>query len=396
MSRRLAAVVAVAVLAPAAAAWADDLFGVTVTDDQGNSVTVTGESLFDLAENVIESQGDFERFEGTDFTGSLDYAGLDDAIVIDGNTDDSVRVRIPSIGFDRTFADEDEAEEFLRQDGADTLAEFIGVVNRETLVGVTDGNPAALTATLADDAYRTFGGYRNPFGVDLQGAGGSRLYAAAVAIDTDVGGGVLYEAAVGGGVKFTDRVGLALSVPGTYREIEGSETYSVGAQLGLPVRLTPETTDDQPLLWQVTPYALAAVGGSQDQLAGGVILGGGVVNLVGLRAAGLTFHSSQQVAAYGGTPVEFGDYRFETEVDQTILRLGGHVTYGGEADSYYLTGGVIYTDFLDDAAVDSYVSPVAAVGFRLGATNLLRVGYRGDFGDGYDAHRAEVALRFSL
>ena len=163
------------------------------------------------------------------------------------------------------------------------VADFIRVTNERTLVGVTDGNPSALTATLTDDAFRNFGEFRNPFVTYAQGSDAGRLFFQAKGIDTDVGSGVLFEGAIGTAFKFTDRVGLSISLPGTYREIEGAETFSLGVQVGVPIRLTPETTDDQPLFWQITPYALAAVGGSQDQLAGGVILGGGVVNTLGIK-----------------------------------------------------------------------------------------------------------------
>ncbi len=398
MTLRTRLVVAAAVAAafvPAAAA--QDLFGVTVTAPGEDSVTVTGSSLFDLAENVIESLGEFENFEGTSFTGSLDYAGLNDAIIVSGDAAnaDQVRVQIPSIGFDRVFDDEDEAEEFLRNDGADVVAEFISVVNRQTLVGVTDGNPAAVTALMADDAFRNFGEFRNPFIGYTQGGDALRLYGSAGVISTDIGDGTLYEGALTGGFKFTDRVGLVLSFPGGYREIEGSQTFFGGAQVGVPIKIAGDVTDDQPLIWQVTPYGLASVGGSQDQLSGGVILGGGLVNLLGVKLGDFTITSGQQLVGYGGTPIEVGDYRFETDVSQTLLRLSLQATYGGVGQTAYVTGGVAYTDFLDDAAVDNYFSPLAGVGFRLGAGSLFRIGYRGDFGDGYDTHRGEIELRLA-
>ena len=387
------AVAAVATLAGPAFA---DLFGVTVTDGT-NTVTVTGNSVFDLADNIFDRQGEFEQFDGVDFTAAIDYAGLEDAILVDGDMDgEAVTVRIPSIGFERTFTDADEAEDFLREDGADVVADFIRVTNERTVVGVTDGNPSALTATLTDDAFRNFGEFRNPFVTYPQGSDAGRLFFQAKGIDTDVGSGYLLEGAIGTAFKFTDHVGLSISLPATYRDIEGAETFSLGAQVGVPIKLTPETTDEQPLYWQVSPYALAAVGGSQDQLAGGVILGGGVVNTVGLKLGDFFIHSGQQVVGYGGTPVSYDGYEFETDVSQTMLRLSAQATYGGIGQSAYLTGGVMYTVFLDEAAVDNYVSPVLGVGLKLGKGSALRVGYRGDIGDGFDAHGGEVELRFAF
>ncbi len=392
-----ASAVVVASLVAQQTADAQDLFGVTVDAPGLSPITVTGDSLFDLAESVVEQTGRFEQFEGTSFTGTLDYANLEDAIIVSGNAanSDQVRVQIPSIGFDRTFENEDEAEEFLRSDGADTLASFLSVVNQQTLVGVTDGNPAALTAILADDAFRNFAEFRNPFVGYSQGGDATRIYAGAAIINTDAGDGTLYEAAFSGAFKFSDNVGLSLSVPGGVRTIEGSQTFYLGAQLGLPIRLTPATTTDQPFMWQLSPYVTAAVGGSQDQLAGGVILGGGIVNLIGIKLGDFTLTSGQQVVGYGGTPIDVGDYRFETDVAQTLVRGSLHATYGGIGQSAYLTGGVAYTKFLDDAAVDSYFSPLAGVGLKFGSGNVFRIGYRGDIGDGFDMHRGELELRFS-
>ena len=385
-----------AVLALVAPIQADPLFGVTVTDGT-NTINVTGSSVFDLADDIFDRQGEFQQFDNTDFTASIDYAGLDDAIIVNGDADgQTVTIDIPSIGFSRTFNDPDEAEDFLRQEGAGVIADFIRVTNEQTLVGVTDGNPAALTATLSDDAFRNFGEFRNPFGTYVQGADGSRLYFAATSISTDVGDGYLIQGALSGGFKFTDNVGLSISLPGTFRDIEGSQTFSVGAQLGIPIKLTPETDDDQPFWWQITPYGLAAVGGSQDQLAGGVILGGGLVNFIGFKLGDFTVHSGQQVAFYDGTPIEYDDFEFETDVSQTIARVSLGGTYGGFDNGLFVTGGVIYTDFLDDAGVDNYLSPFAGVGLKLGKRSSFRIGYRGDFGDGYTAHTGEIELRFGF
>ena len=79
-----------------------------------------------------------------------------------------------------------------------------------------------------------------------------------------------------------------------------------------------------------------------------------------------------------------------------MLRLSAQATYGGIGQSGFVTGGVLYTVFLDDAAVDSYVSPVLGVGLKLGSGSALRVGYRGDLGDGFDAHGGEIELRFAF
>lgn len=398
-TRHAATAVVAAALVPVVAATtaaARDLFGVTVTSPTAGDITATGSSLFNLATDIFDRQGEFSRFEGQNFTATLDYGDIPSAIIVDGDANgESVRVRIPSINFDRTFTDSDEAEDFLRKNGADVVADFIRVVNEQSVVGVTDGNPAALTALFANDAFRLFGEFRNPFITYAQGGEAGRLYLSGSSLQTNAGDGHLIEASLSSSFKFSDRVGLTFSSPFGYRDIEGSETFYVGTQIGLPIRLTAEMSDDHPWFWQVTPYGLLAGGGSQDQLSGGLVFGGGVVNLVGVRIGDFTVHTAQQAVGYGGTPIEVGGYRFETDLSQTLVRANIGATYGGLGESAYVTGGIAYTQFLDNAAVDNYVSPFAGLGLKLGKGSLVRVGYRGDIGDGFDAHAAEIEFRIS-
>lgn len=392
----LAGAVAVGLCATVARA---DLFGVNV-DGSTDDVSVTGSSLLDLARNVADQQGQFSVFENQSFVASFNYAGLQNAVVVTSNSDNSVlTLDIPSIGYTKTF-DESEGdlggqiEDFLRQDGSGVLADFISVVNKQTLVGVTDGNPTALTALLANDAFRNYGEMRNPF-TDHPLGSGTRLYLNGGAISTDVGDGHIFEAALSSGFAFTERVGLSFSTPVSYRNLEDSETFTMGFIAGLPIRLTPETTDDQPMFWQVTPNFHMAGGGSADQLSGGLIIGGGVTNLVGVKLGDFFLSSGQHLSGYGGQPIDVGDYTFETEVGQGIFKGSASLTYGGFGESAFLQGGLVYTDFLDDAAVDNYVTPFAGLGLKLGSSSVFRIGYSADLADGFTVHRGEVEFRFA-
>jgi hypothetical protein len=38
---------------------------------------------------------------------------------------------------------------------------------------------------------------------------------------------------------------------------------------------------------------------------------------------------------------------------------------------------------------------MAGVGLKFGRANVLRLGYRGDIGDGFDIHRGELEVRFA-
>src|SRR5688572_23455315 len=397
---RLAAAAGVAALALAAAPAMADLFRVDIAGSS-DSLTVSGNSLFDLARNVAGQEEEFSIFSGQSFTASVDYAGLNDAMVLTSNSDNSiVTLQIPSTGFTKTFnaADgdiEDQIEEFLKEDGAQTLADFISVINEQTLVGVTDGNPSALTALISNETFRLFGDFRNPFGQHAQGGDGIRLYANAGSIDTEAGNGHIFEGALTTGFRFTDRVALVLDALGGYRNLDDSETITLTGIAGLPIRISPELDDDQPFFWQITPSVHIGGGGSPDQLAGGLILGGGATNLIGLKFGDFFLSSGQHLAGYDGQPIDVAGYEFETEVNQVVFKGSIALTYGGIGQSAYFQGGIIYTDFLKDAGVDNYLTPFAGLGLKLGR-GVVRLGYSADLADDFTIHRGEVELRLAM
>jgi hypothetical protein len=378
----------------------EDLFRVDVVGTS-DTLSVSGSSLLDLASDAAGQEGAFEVFAGQAYTANVTYAGLEDAINISSNADNSlVTLTIPSTGFTKTFdaADgdiEDQIEDFLKEDGADALADFISVINEQTLVGVTDGNPSALTAMTSNETFRLFGDFRNPFGQYVQGGDGLRLYANGAVIDTEAGDGMLFEGALTTSFRFTNRVALVLDALGSYRNIEDSETITLTGIAGLPIRISPELDDDQPFFWQITPSVHLGGGGSADQLAGGLVLGGGVTNLVGIKAGDFLFSSGQHLGVFEGQPIDVSGYEFETDVSQAIFKGSLAVTYGGIGQHAYLQGGVVYTDFLKDAGVDNYVTPFAGLGFKLGR-GVMRVGYSADLADDFTLHRGEVELRLAL
>src|SRR5687768_3189540 len=118
---RLAAATGVAALALAAAPAMADLFRVDIAGSS-DSLTVSGNSLFDLARNVAGQEEEFSIFSGQSFTASVDYAGLNDAMVLTSNSDNSiVTLQITSTGFRKTLntaegVSEDQIGEFRRRE----------------------------------------------------------------------------------------------------------------------------------------------------------------------------------------------------------------------------------------------------------------------------------------
>ena len=395
----LAALVLLAVGAPA---YADDLFRLDV-EGSSDSLTITGSSARDLLGDVSSQSGEFAVFAGQAFTATLSYADFEDAIILTSNDDNSViTLSIPSQGFTQTFnaADgdiEEQIEDFLISSAPTALSVFTQATNENTLVGVLDGNPAAMTALTSAEVFRLFGEFRNPFDDHVQGSDNLRFYLNYQQIEAGNFDGYLIEGALTGGIRFTEQVALVLDGMLAYRNIEDAEVYTTTFIAGLPIRLSPELTEEQPLYWQVTPSFHTGGAGSADQIAGGIIIGGSVTNLVGIRTGDLLFSSGQQIGYFDGQPIDVEDVEFETRVEQWIFRGSLEVTYGGFGGSpAYLQGGVMYTDFLEDAGVDNYVSPFAGIGIRLGGQSVFRVGLAADLGDDFTMYRGETEVRFAF
>ena len=153
------------------AVLADDLFRVAVNplDPMVEPLIVGGSSVPDLVEDLLDTQGSFARFDGVDFSASLRYAGVDDAIsfTLSGDGDTATLQFIGREGDPLIFTTdasgdvEDQIEDFLESEGLDTVSDFLRVINEESLVAVTDGNPQATTAIMASYKYNRFGKHQD-------------------------------------------------------------------------------------------------------------------------------------------------------------------------------------------------------------------------------------------
>ena len=398
-----ALVAAVSLFAPGDRARADDPFAFTARTTSGTpqTVRVSGSSLPDLADDLVRTQSQFLALQGQAFDASLRYGGLSNAVRYSQNAaGTSATLAIPSTGFSRTFtgANEDDLrdqiEDFLREDGADEYARFLREVNQRTVIGVTDGNPLATTALLSDLAFDRFGLQFRPMlapehpnrltgGFDLDVRGGFNE-----AGDTD---GWFGTAVLASEFRINDGVALTVGSLFNYRDVEGASVYNVGGVAGLPIQMLFARGRTQNMSWQLTPFFVGGAGGSVDLASGGTFLGGGLSSSFSIRAAPFTFILGNQISFYEGFPIDVGEFDFETDLSQQVLKNGLRVAY--EVNSGFLIDvGVTYTNFLNEAAVDAYLTPSAGVLFRTGENSGIRLGYRGDFGDDYAAHGGGASL----
>jgi hypothetical protein len=122
------------------------------------SLTSTNSTPPNLLEDAVRGDGAFNIFVGRDSRFSLDYANLQDAIIVDVNAAGTVMtLQIPGTGFPLNFVGtdrnnpEDELEDFLLEDAQKAYADFLKLVREQTFIDALDGNPSSVTAQLSID-----------------------------------------------------------------------------------------------------------------------------------------------------------------------------------------------------------------------------------------------------
>lgn len=185
--------------------------------------------------------------------------------------------------------------------------------------------------------------------------------------------------------------GIAASFPISYYDVEGADVFTAGAHLDIPIRLIQQD-DGKGFTFQIAPGALIAGSGSYEMVSGGLFWGVGGTALASYEVDDWLFSGAASYTHFESISLEVSDYEFDPDLTQDFVRVGGKASYH-IGDNAYVFGGLSYSDFLDDAAVDNYFSPTAGVGFRAGGGFNVRLAYEGDFGDDYEAHKVQLGVQ---
>ncbi len=281
---------------------------------------------------------------------------------------------------------------YLKKDGALDYARFLAALGQRSVVGVLDGNPNAASAMTATGNFMEYGLRPTETSAereqDVAPEGRSGFGSTA-----DVGA---FRSAGTTGQTFSwtpmiplvvgesRRVRLELSLPLNYTQIEGADEYRVGAQLGVAV-LVVKRTKTQPWLWQVTPHAGAVVDGSADMVAGGLLASGGVTSYTAYRANQWEFSMGNHVSFHEGMKVSVGDYTFDPQVSQQIVKNGLKVGRS-LGQRWYAEAYVVDTEFLQAAYTPRYTTVGLGVGYRAAnRKGYLMLGTYADIASHYES-----------
>ena len=386
---------------------AKDLFTVTATGG-APTVTVGSNDVLSLIRDAVNAQNQFAAFNGNNLNGSLNYAGVNNAISFNVNAaGTSALLSIPSIGFSHNFTGvnrsdtQQQIENFLKSDGSDVMARFLKAMSTASLVSVTDGNPNSTTAFAASQAYgnyaMTTAETREEKESPQQDTGHVALGIVADVGTFDANGfkGQAYSLPLYARFKLSERVGLNLDIPLSYVQVESADIFGFGVGIGLPTKVVLKTKDN-PWLWQVSPYGGANASASKDFLAGGLIANGGINSLLAYDFGKVTLSMGNHFSLHESVPMTIDGYTFDPGVSQYIIKNGLKldIPLGRRwvVDFY-----AVHTKFLEAAALDQYYTIGGELGYRTASkpgaakkkSGYVKFGIYSDIGKDYTSAHAQ-------
>lgn len=394
---------------------AEDPFSVFATGG-GNTVNLGTSSFPDLLTLVLKSQGAFTPFQNVSaFTADITFMGVPGAVTADSmNYGTSVTIHIKNVTSDAgilftgaTRADvEQKIKDWFMKDGNAIVGKFLASIAKNSPTAVTDGNPGATTNKMANSALGTFGftptnelAFTTPVAeASVSGSAASDAKPRYSGIGLGLNSGHFEAKGMKGSVSqfempfsksLGDRVSIAGSIPIDYLDLGGGKVYGMGLNLGVPVRIQT-MKESNPWGWRITPTLGVSARGSKDLAGGGVIWSGGLTNSVDYRVKpGLIVCMINQLCIYNSVAITRGDYKFDPQVDQQIVKNGFRVA-GMPAKRLMLEAFVIRTDFLKDAYVKDFMTYGGAVTWVLPRRFNLALG--ANFDNGKDFKSWSVGL----
>jgi hypothetical protein len=371
------------------------LFEATVTPELTAPISRSNSSFIDLNKEIFGTKNELVVLDNQSYLAQFTYYGIPNAMTVNSNaTGTVVTLKSDLTGLNRTFTGptrgnvKDQIEDFFLNEGGGELKKLDKEVSKRSAASITDGNPMAATALLADSIFGSgaFGKTSTEKSGKEADATRSKLYFgigsglsfSAFQVDTP-NGNSLDGIALSVPVELmlgTKRVNVKLDAPLNYTEIEGTAIYGGGLNASLNYR--PFMFDaDSDWEWKLSPTFGAMGRGSLDGANASILFHYGLSNQIAYRIGGSTFISlGSQLTQFGNLGFEMFGIDFAKDIDQNILKNGLKVShYFG---SFNLVGFIIDSRFLEDAAVDSYQTLGTEVIWNVTDLFSLNLGFKQD------------------
>ncbi|MDB9787205.1 hypothetical protein OAB57_03790 [Bacteriovoracaceae bacterium] len=257
-----------------------DVFNVNMT--VGGSTQAFGFSDIESVIDAIKVDKIDDRF--TSYTGaellnvSVDFRGLPLTLSAVANSN-SIRLQIPSIGVDETFAGtsrDDSNESFknwLKNEGGSALNNLMKKLVEQTPHDPLAGNPNSLMSKMVGNDFDR-GRDGNSTRASTSGVNTNLLSIGVKASQFDQNGidGKSLSLPIGYTVKFDDdpRKQLIIDMPISYYSLEDAKTYSLGLGAGFRFPIND--------MWSLTPFLGTGIVGSVDMGSVGQLISTGITS----------------------------------------------------------------------------------------------------------------------
>ena len=394
-------------------AVADDLFSVSITvDGEMSSFGFSDvKSAFDQI-NEDELTEAFSGYTERSMAGAtIDFRGLEMRASFVGATSRLV-FEVPSIGINETFAGADRdtslemLEEFLKDEGEDILNQIQRALIATSPVDPIAGNPNSLMGTMVSGQFRA--GFQDqttniddaaasdgkeahdPDNLFVVGARFGRFTAAekvSNVLTLPLGYSFRLKES-GAGLRSVD-----VSLPITYAEIEGGKSGAVSLGIGLTYGINER--------WSLSPAAGAGVVGSADLGSAGGIGSLSLTSAYTIPRDGWSLNIGNMVGYYETLDISLGDYDFNPEVSNTVLRNALMVSFPSTVADRDVTtevwgidtrffGSDLYTEYYDEFGISFGLTKVSERSIE----NYLRAGVSHLTGDGVEGWRVNLGYSF--
>ena len=397
-----------ALLGPARAR-AGDLFNLTANDFL-NSRSAGSSDLLLLVDKLVKNSAEFNVFSASPTVqAQLNYEGvpnalqfrLDDTGVV-GPTRFQARLtsqvsRSLNEQFHGATRDElySNLKAWFKRDGAQAYTQLLKDLNAQSKVSPTDGNPGATTARAAFQSYADYSMTTTETREEKDqpkassGRAGFGLVADIGVFDANGIKGTAYSLPLFAKFKLSERVGLNFNIPLSYTEIEAAKVFGAGLTLGVPIKIILKKRDN-PWFWQVAPFGGGNVMGSKEIVTGGLIVNGGIGNVLAYDFGAFELSMGNQFSQFESVALDFGGIKVDPGVAQKIVKNGLKVGIPF-AKRWVVEAYAVHTKFLEAAGVDQYITAGGEIGYRfLGKPDAakkkngyMKLGFYTDIGNGY-------------
>lgn len=371
-------------------------------------VSASGSSFEDFISSLITASGQFSLLRNQPFDARATFLGVPDAMSFSTNASGTrVAMALNPIAFSRVFTgptsdDVDrQIREFFQKHGLEIVSDFLAAIAKQSALAVTDGNPNSATAVAANSTFLAQG--FTPIDEIVGGLGSESSSNEGSARPRFGGLGIgfnagRFEAAGFEGetldlsltalsIRLGERVRLIAPMHFNYLKIEGAQVAGLGSTIALPIRYKLMSKEN-PWNWRLTPMAGVSARASVDLAGGALLWQAGLLNSVDYRVSPkLVVCFVNQFTTHKSIKLEYGDYSFDPQIDQQILkngiRLVAPLRRRVVADLF-----AVDTRFLKDAAIEQFWTFGGSIGFRMSPRFNLTLGANYDTGDEFKSYAA--------